>query len=395
LSAYNGGIKGTAAPGTTGFGIYVIGGGEVVYSDDYIHGVTGDGVAVQFSASGFNTDYFGSGGPVIGESTGGLSTQAAIQFSGPIVLDWTWGQKFDTPGLRKGVQVSGDGAALLGTATYLNGANLLAESHRYWGLTGTFSNRNFFIKNDLTVGDDIHMTSASPHIRVTSYGGIIREGYGGFAAGQDGLFPIDSAGASADGTRDLGASNVRWRDGHFSRHLYANRIDISSNTYTADSDVALTANAVIASDDTLHFVAGTGNHRWWTGATNRLTGTAGATERMVLSASGDLNIDGVLTTNQSSWNGSWSGAYWWRGTVGGLVISSTGPSVRPCNTTGSGASNGLMNLGDTSYRFKNGYFSGTIYNAKGTVPGGNVPRFTVSTSAPSSGRATNDIWFDI
>jgi len=74
-------------------------------------------------------------------------------------------------------------------------------------------------------------------------------------------------------------------------------IKIAAHDYATESDIAIGSRAAIASDIAIHYATGSEGHHWWTGKAvgAESTGVAGATERMVLDASGNLQIDGDLS----------------------------------------------------------------------------------------------------
>ena len=76
-------------------------------------------------------------------------------------------------------------------------------------------------------------------------------------------------------------------------------LEIGSHTQGTESDLVLTDNAVIGSQDSLSFVAeDTGYFRWMTGGNSHKTGTAGATERMRITSGGNVGIRTVDPESQ-------------------------------------------------------------------------------------------------
>ena len=76
-------------------------------------------------------------------------------------------------------------------------------------------------------------------------------------------------------------------------------LEIGSHTQGTESDLVLTDNAVVGSQDSLSFVAeDTGYFRWMTGGNSHKTGTAGATERMRITSGGNVGIRTVDPESQ-------------------------------------------------------------------------------------------------
>jgi hypothetical protein len=68
-------------------------------------------------------------------------------------------------------------------------------------------------------------------------------------------------------------------------------LEIGVHSVNAESDIALQANAAIVGEDSISYaVDASGYHRWMTGATNRRTGIAGATEQMRIDSTGVLDV---------------------------------------------------------------------------------------------------------
>jgi hypothetical protein len=68
-------------------------------------------------------------------------------------------------------------------------------------------------------------------------------------------------------------------------------VEIGSFTAGSETDLVLTSNSVIGSQDSLTFASETGGYwRWMTGATSHKTGTAGASEVMRIDSSGRVGI---------------------------------------------------------------------------------------------------------
>ncbi|MEK9917983.1 MAG: tail fiber domain-containing protein [Pelagibacteraceae bacterium] len=192
---------------------------------------------------------------------------------------------------------------------------------------GTTPQEKLHVAGDIRLGDGApaELYTNSSELRL----GVDRNNDNGtsnitFYVDNDEKMRIDSSGnvgigTSSPGTYKLYVQNATGSAGAAYFHnsgVNAWGVEIGSHASGSETDLVLTSNSVIGSQDSLTFAAETGGYwRWMTGATSHKTGIDGASEVMRIDSSGVVRpgADNSQTLGSASYR--WSVVYAGTGTI--------------------------------------------------------------------------------
>ena len=185
-----------------------------------------------------------------------------------------------------------------------------------------------------------------------SGGGVRRSGRSGFAFGDNYIVPLDNTNSIVSDKVDLGNASEKFKDAHFSGNVY---LDADSNAEVH----GLAFKATGSEFGSITYQANTGEMKLksgYNGYGGFITFATNGETRLTIDASGDAKFTGEVDVDTLTFAG-----------YCGLRTTS-GTNVVPTDGSGS-ASDGVVDLGASNDKFKDGYFAGTVDAAGFTING--------------------------